>query len=71
VVVALPGVTGCDAIGKVFERFSGGSEGESLAAWYEGAVAPRREKQDGAKGGDEPQTEKRPRNDDGPREPSR
>lgn len=41
VVVALPGVTGCDAIGKVFERFSGASK-ESLTALYERAVAPPR-----------------------------
>jgi hypothetical protein len=39
VVVALPGVTGCDAIGKVFERFSGGAH-ESLASLYEAALTP-------------------------------
>jgi len=39
VVVALPGVTGCDAIGKVFERFSTGPK-ESLASLYEVATAP-------------------------------
>lgn len=48
VVVALPGVTGCDAIGKVFERFSDGSK-ESLAALYERTVAPQR----GGKAGQE------------------
>ncbi len=37
VVVALPGVTGCDAIGKVFERFSGGAA-ESVALLYETAL---------------------------------
>jgi hypothetical protein len=34
VVVALPGVTGCDAIGQVFQRFSGGAA-VSVAALYE------------------------------------
>ena len=40
VVLALPGVTGCDAIGKVFQRFSGGAA-ESVAQLYEIALAPR------------------------------
>lgn len=39
VVVALPGVTGCDTIGKVFQRFSGGAA-ESVALLYEIALAP-------------------------------
>jgi hypothetical protein len=38
VVVALPGVTGCDTIGKVFQRFSGGAA-ESVALLYEMALA--------------------------------
>jgi len=46
VVVALPGVTGCDAIGRVFRRFSGGVE-DSVASFYERARAslqePKRE----------------------------
>jgi hypothetical protein len=37
VVVALPGVTGCDTIGKVFQRFSGGGA-ESVALLYEVAL---------------------------------
>ena len=41
VVVALPGVTGCDAIGTVFQRFSGGAA-ESVALVYEVALGPRR-----------------------------
>jgi len=48
VVVALPGVMGCDAIGKVFERFSAGSE-ESLAALYEIVIAPQHGKKDSPK----------------------
>jgi hypothetical protein len=39
VVLALPGVTGCDVIGKVFQRFSGGAA-QSLALLYESALAP-------------------------------
>ncbi len=39
VVVALPGVTGCDVIGKVFQRFSSGAA-ESVAVLYEKALAP-------------------------------
>jgi len=38
VVVAFPGVTGCDTIGKVFRRFSGGAA-ESVALLYEIALA--------------------------------
>jgi hypothetical protein len=38
VVVALPGVTGCDAIGRVFQRFSGGVA-HSVASFYESALA--------------------------------
>jgi hypothetical protein len=41
VVVALPGVTGCDAIGTVFKRFSGGNA-ESVALVYEAALGSRR-----------------------------
>lgn len=40
VVVALPGVSGCDAIGAVFQRFSAGPA-ESVALLYESAVPPR------------------------------
>lgn len=40
VVVALPGVTGCDPIGMVFQRFSAGAA-ESVARLYASAVAPR------------------------------
>ncbi len=40
VVLALPGVTGCDAIGKVFRRFSGGAA-ESIALFYETAFSRR------------------------------
>jgi hypothetical protein len=40
VVVALPGVIGCDAIGKVFERFGDGAA-ESVALLYEIAAASR------------------------------
>ena len=39
VVLALPGVTGCDAIGKVFQRFSGAAAA-SVASLYEIARAP-------------------------------
>ena len=38
VVLALPGPTGCDPIGRVFERYSGGPT-DSVAALYEAAVA--------------------------------
>jgi hypothetical protein len=38
VVVALPGVTGCDAIGRVFQRFGGGAA-DSVALLYETALA--------------------------------
>lgn len=38
VVVALPGVTGCDAIGKVFQRFAAGAA-ESVARLYEVTLA--------------------------------
>lgn len=38
IVLALPGVTGCDAIGKVFRRFDVG-ETESVAASYESALS--------------------------------
>jgi hypothetical protein len=41
VVVALPGVIGCDAIGKVFERFGDDGATESVALLYEIAVAAR------------------------------
>jgi len=34
VVVALPGVTGCDTIGRVFQRFSGGTA-DGVASLYE------------------------------------
>lgn len=34
VLLALPGMIGCDAIGKVFERFSGGAA-ESVSSLYE------------------------------------
>ena len=40
IVVALPGVTGCDTIGKVFQRFRVGAA-ESVAQLYETALAPR------------------------------
>jgi len=40
IVVALPNVTGCDVIGKVFQRFSSGTT-ESVARLYELAVARR------------------------------
>lgn len=40
IVVALPGVTGCDTIGKVFQRFSGGAA-ESISLLYEAALKPR------------------------------
>lgn len=39
VVLALPGVIGCDPIGRVFERFSGGAA-QGVALLYEAAVAP-------------------------------
>jgi hypothetical protein len=39
VLLALPGVIGCDAIGQVFERFSGGAA-ESLASFYERVLSP-------------------------------
>ena len=38
VVLALPGVTGCDVIGRVFQRFGGGAA-ESVALLYETALA--------------------------------
>jgi hypothetical protein len=38
VVVALPGVTGCDTIGCVFQRFNGGVEA-SVASFYGSALA--------------------------------
>ncbi len=38
VVVALPGVTGCDTIGRVFQRFSGGAAA-SVALLYETALS--------------------------------
>lgn len=41
VVLALPGVTGCDVIGKVFERFGDGAV-ESVALLYAKAAEPRR-----------------------------
>ncbi len=37
VVVALPGVTGCDTIGRVFQRFSGGAA-DGVASLYEKAM---------------------------------
>ena len=40
VVVALPGVTGCDALGKAFQRFGGGPA-DGLAVVYESVVAAR------------------------------
>jgi len=43
VVLALPGLTGlsgCDAIGKVFQRFSHGPA-DGLTLLYEGTVSPR------------------------------
>ncbi len=40
-VLALPGPTGCDPIGRVFERFCGRSS--SLARLYETVVAPPRD----------------------------
>lgn len=40
VLVALPGVTGCDTIGKVFQRFRVGAA-ESVASLYEIALAPQ------------------------------
>lgn len=58
VVVALPGVTGCDAIGQVFERFSDGSK-ESLTVLYEMAVARRGDKKDGQETDAETSQEKR------------
>jgi hypothetical protein len=39
IVLALPGVVGCDVIGKVFRRFSGGA-GESAARLFEQAMTP-------------------------------
>jgi hypothetical protein len=39
VVLALPGLSTCDAIGQVFRRFSGGDP-ESLALFYQISVAP-------------------------------
>jgi len=41
VVLALPGVIGCDPIGRVFERFSGGAA-QGVALLYEAAMAPAR-----------------------------
>jgi hypothetical protein len=40
-LLALPGPTACDPIGRVFERFGGGP-GDSVAQLYETAVAQRR-----------------------------
>jgi len=40
VVLALPGLSRCDAIGKVFQRFSQGTA-ESVARLYETAVPPQ------------------------------
>jgi hypothetical protein len=40
IVIALPNVTGCDVIGKVFQRY-GGATTESVAQLYELAVARR------------------------------
>jgi hypothetical protein len=39
IVLALPGPTGCDPIGRVFERFSHGPT-DSVAQLYEKAVSP-------------------------------
>ena len=39
VVIALPGVVGCNPIGRVFERFRAG-ESASLAAFYQTALDP-------------------------------
>jgi hypothetical protein len=41
-VLALPGVTGCDAIGKVFQRFNAGAP-ESVALLFESHFKPRPE----------------------------
>jgi hypothetical protein len=40
-VLALPGPTGCDPIGRVFQRFNGGPT-DSVALLYETAVPPVR-----------------------------
>ncbi len=45
VVLAWPGSTTCDPIGRVFERFNRGPA-ESVAALYEAAVPPSREGRD-------------------------
>jgi hypothetical protein len=39
VVIALPGVVGCNPIGQVFERFRAGAS-ESVAAFYQTALDP-------------------------------
>jgi hypothetical protein len=41
IVLVLPGLTGCDAIGKAFERFRGGSADDGVALLYERAVGRR------------------------------
>ena len=41
VVIALPGVVGCNPIGQVFDRFRAG-ESASIAVFYETAIDPRR-----------------------------
>lgn len=40
VVVALPGLTGVDTIGEVFQRFGGGAA-QGVALLYEKALAPK------------------------------
>jgi hypothetical protein len=40
ILLALPGVVGCDAIGKVFERFGDGAAG-GVAALYECVLSPQ------------------------------
>jgi hypothetical protein len=40
-VLALPGPTACDPIGRVYQRFGGGP-GDSVALLYETVTAPPR-----------------------------
>jgi hypothetical protein len=41
IVLVLPGLTGCDAIGKAFERFRGVNADDGVALLYERAVGRR------------------------------
>ena len=54
VVVALPNVKGCDAIGKVFQRFKTGGGGESVALLFESHFGPPAGSSAEKSGGSEP-----------------